>query len=272
MPIDRLPARIGLAGDAHGNAPYIRRAVGALAAAGIQISIFLGDFGVVWSGSPQEEKDLDRIQAFLESADSKVLVVEGNHEGYSALNRRYPRDDGGYRTVRPSITYLPRYWNASSPSGNVIAALAGANSIDFESRRLPDPKGKHGTFWLEEQIADTDVDQVTGRIDVLLGHEAFDSAALREALGPTRHLWSEEALAYSAASLVQFNRAIRRANPAPRLTVGGHYHLFVDTTEIVTNDAGVASTIRSVILNLEGERSSLAILDTDSLEMMFIDG
>lgn len=272
MSIARVPARIGLAGDAHGNIPFICAAVESFARQQVNHAVFLGDFGVVWSGSPQEEKNLDRIQAALESTDSKLLVVEGNHEGYAALDRRYPRDADGFRTVRPLITYLPRFWKATSPSGNIIACLAGANSIDFESRQLPDSKGKHGTFWLDEQILDADVDRINGRIDVLLGHEALDSAALREALGPTQHLWSPEALAYAAQSHTQFNRAILRANPAPRLTVGGHYHRFIDTVEHITNDDGFTSEIRSVVLNLEGGTHSLAILDTDSLEMMFIDG
>lgn len=55
---------------------------------------------------------------------------------------------------------------------------------------------------------------------------------------------------------------------SPRLAVGGHYHLHHDVTERFHGAQWFES--RVVILAVEGEANSIAILDTETLALEFL--
>ena len=54
----------------------------------------------------------------------------------------------------------------------------------------------------------------------------------------------------------------------PRLAVGGHYHVFHDKTDWFHGKESFEA--RVVILAADGEANSVAILDTSTLEMEFL--
>jgi hypothetical protein len=69
-------------GDVHGTAGLPRL----LAITGLgprDLLVVLGDFGLVWDGSPREKRDLARLSAL----PFRVLFVDGNHENFDLLAR-----------------------------------------------------------------------------------------------------------------------------------------------------------------------------------------
>jgi hypothetical protein len=255
---------IGLIGDAHGNSWFAERAIKELAARGVRQHHFLGDFGFVWNGASTEDHSLKRVRVALERANSQAFVTGGNHEGYKRL-LAIEEDSDGLRWIRKDrIALLPRGWRALSPEGRVIASLGGANSIDRYQRQ------KDKSWWSEEQITESDLDALgTEPVDILLGHDAPITQTLQSKLIPNEHFWDPRGLAYAHIGQQMFHRGVLNVEPA--LTVSGHYHVFVDTAEEFTGSAGDPFTLRSVVLNVEGALPSAAVLNTDTLELEFVD-
>ncbi|MBC7760526.1 MAG: hypothetical protein H7201_01740 [Candidatus Saccharibacteria bacterium] len=79
-------------------------------------------------------------------------------------------------------------------------------------------------------------------------------------------MWSAADLAYAKEGQDMFLRAFLAT--IPRLAVGGHHHLFHDVTERFSGKQSFES--RVVVLNADGEANSVAILDTSTLEMEFL--
>jgi hypothetical protein len=254
---------IGLIGDAHGNSRFAERAITELAVRGVRQHHFLGDFGFVWNGSSTEDLLLKRVRMALDRSNSQAFVTGGNHEGYTRLLAIEP-DEEGLRWIRKErIALLPRGWRATSPEGRVIASLGGANSIDRYQRQ------KNKSWWSEEQITESDIDALgTETVDVLLGHDAPITRTLAGKLIPNEHFWDPKGLAYAHIGQQMFHRAVLNVKPA--LTVSGHYHVFVDTTEDFAGADGKPFTLRSVVLNIEGQFPSVAVLNTDTLELELV--
>jgi hypothetical protein len=257
------PGRIGLIGDVHGNLRNAKRAIRMLAAEGITEMHFLGDFGFVWTGAHGEERDLNTLDRELAAHDARALVTGGNHDGYD-LWGKVPVESTGSRHVRARIELLPRGWRATSPSGNVLASLGGANSVDMPGRlRSGEP------HWPAEQITESDLVALGDEhVDVLLGHDAPRSALLRARLKLNEHLWEAAGLAYADRGQVMFHRGVSQVRP--RLTVSGHYHLHLDVVETFEGSSGTPFECRTVILNADGQPHSLAILHTDSLQIEYL--
>ena len=85
--MERVPERIGVAGDWHGNTTWATRAVRKIAALlpadGTRVILHLGDFGI-WPGSGGREY-LSRLDAALAAADAELSFVDGNHEDFAQL-------------------------------------------------------------------------------------------------------------------------------------------------------------------------------------------
>lgn len=116
-----------------------------------------------------------------------------------------------------------------------------------------------------EQIKEDDLAALgTDPVDVLLSHDApNDIPYLRLILRGNEKRWDPRGLAYANAGQAQFQRGFLQVKP--NLTVGGHYHLFVNQT--IERDG---FTSRHVILDLDDRTAvSQAVLDTDTLELSF---
>ena len=254
------PARIGLVGDVHANLNVTRNAIKVLGGRGIAEIHFLGDFGFVWNGGPKEDRVLGMIDDVLDNVEAVAFVTGGNHEGYDRLLAIEP-DADGLRWLRARVALLPRGWRASTPSGNSIASIGGANSID-RSRRKPGV-----SWWQQEQITESDLDALgTEHADILLAHDSPPTMSLNNRLRRNAAMWSPADLAYADAGQDMFLQAFLAATP--RLAVGGHYHLFHDVTERFPGRPEFEA--RVVVLDADGEANSVAILDTSTLEMEFL--
>ena len=254
------PARIGLVGDVHGNLNVTRNAIKALGARGITEIHFLGDFGFVWNGGPKEDRVLGMIDDVLDKVGALAFVTGGNHEGYKRLFAIEP-DGNGLRWLSARVALLPRGWRASTPSGNSIASIGGANSID-RSRRKPGV-----SWWQQEQITESDLQALgTEHTDILLAHDSPPTQSLNDRLSRNGATWLPADLAYANAGQAMFLRAF--LTTTPRLAVGGHYHVFHDMTDWFHGKESFEA--RVVILAADGEANSVAILDTSTLEMEFL--
>ena len=87
--------------------------------------IICGDFGGVWNGSPEEQENLDHLDAL----PFTTLFVSGNHENFDLL-ASYPEEiwNGGQtRKIRPSVRLLTR-GQVFDLNGKKFFTMGGASS------------------------------------------------------------------------------------------------------------------------------------------------
>lgn len=257
-----VPARAACIGDVHGGHGVARALVRAAASRGVGDVFFLGDWGFLWSGPAGDALRLNALQAELEKSEVTAWVVGGNHENYDLWatvdGGAYERGD--IAQVRPNIFLLPRVWHARTEAGTRVAALGGANSIDRYQR------AEGLSWWAQESITPEQLAELgTDQVDVLLGHDCPQSDKLIERLATTAQHWAPRGLAYSRQGQQMFQQAVERVRP--RLSLGGHYHQFIDTTQTFKSHTGEPFTCRCVTLSYNGRYPSLAIVDFDTLEV-----
>lgn len=268
-PLSIVDDRIGLLGDPHGNFSWTRDALHRFLAVGIRQIHVLGDFGFIWHGGPRELKLLGKLDAILAAKDAQLFVTGGNHEGYVALERLFPADALGYRHLSERITFLPRGWRGRTKAGTIVASLGGANSIDRWVRKPPRTDGRGGSWWPEESITEADLKALgTDRVDVLLGHEAPFSRALRQHYEVNRGGWEPFEARYAEEGHRMFQRAVEQVRP--RLVVSGHHHVHMKTVESYIAPGGETFKVLSVILDRDGATESMAalVLDERGLDLL----
>lgn len=251
------PARVGLIGDVHGDAVFAIRAIEELSALGVTEMWQLGDWGLDIGGGSRAHYAYLEISAALELAGGELNLVEGNHERFDAWGPA----KRGTRVADPTwprIYRIGRGHRWRSEAGRIFAALGGAHSVDK-------PQQVAAGYWdPREQIDDDDLAALgTDHVDALLGHEAPTTTALEGRLARSSRLWQMDGLAWAAAGRAQYMRGF--AAVTPQLTVSGHYHFPLDVTETHPSNDGVEFMSRSVILGMEFEALSVAILDTETL-------
>lgn len=104
--------------------------------------IILGDFGLIWDGSKQENYWLD----WLNDKSFTTLFIDGNHENFDMLYK-YPIlkwNDGYIHKIRGSVFHLMR-GNVFDIDDNKIFVMGGAKSIDKQYRVI-------GRSWWPQEI------------------------------------------------------------------------------------------------------------------------
>lgn len=260
-----LAPRIAVSGDWHGRLDLAPAVIDAIAAAGVPVLFQLGDLQMLLHGTAHEHERLRRLSAHLELCDVRLLVVPGNHDGYTAINR-LPADGEGVHRFDDRIGFLPRGWRAQTATGVTVAALGGANSIDVGTRGQQLFEDSLPNWWPEESITDADLTAL-GRepVDVLLGLDAPSSRALHEVLEEIDGVWDPAGLEYSKRGQEMFHRGFLQVRP--KLTLSGHYHLYLDTTETYVDEGGVPFESRSVVVSKLGLRRSGAVVDLEQLNV-----
>jgi hypothetical protein len=223
----------------------------------------LGDFGFLSNGSPHERERLLLLTEQLTSRNAFMYVTGGNHEGYPALHRLFPLDEWGYRRLSRRIIWLPRGWRGTTAAGTVVASLGGANSIN-RGRRHPSVSGHVAAWHPEEQIAEHDLQTLgSDPVDILLGHDAPISNALKRHTARQRRAWTPDGIAYAAAGQAMFHRGVYQVRP--KLVLSGHYHHYLDTTVRLESPGGKPVAVRSVILDRNRTAHSVGIVHVDQL-------
>ncbi|WP_167738008.1 metallophosphoesterase [Cryobacterium sp. MDB2-10] len=246
-------------GDLHGDLEHAAQAARTFADRGVSVVLQLGDWGVLWPGR-NWQIDLNKLSRTFARHQITLLFVDGNHDWIPRL-QGFPIGTHGIRWINENVGHLPRGYRTRIGDHFTLAALGGANSID---RDLREP----GTsWWIEEQITEADLIRLGYEpADVLVGHEA----PLPDEAGEVRRTYEsgvpQQEAAYASVSRMMFRRAVLQTHP--RLTLGGHYHRFVDTMITVP---GQSHQTRVVVLDSNGpHRVNLAILNTATLDLEFL--
>jgi Calcineurin-like phosphoesterase len=211
------PARIGVAGDWHGNTAWAIQAVREISpllpADGPRMIVHLGDFGI-WPGAAGRQY-LARLDAALAAAGAELSFVDGNHEDFTQLARLRPGPDGR-APVTERIWHLPRghrwRWH-----GRDWLALGGAVSLDRAERT------EGASWWPEEEITRRQAESVieAGSADVMVTHEC--PAGVEHRFPPAPPGWAPADVARSDVH----RRLLRDVVLAvrPRWLMHGHLHL-----------------------------------------------
>jgi hypothetical protein len=258
--MERVPQRIGVAGDWHGNTAWATRAVrkisALLPADGPRVIVHLGDFGI-WPG-PGGREYLSRLDAALGAADAELSFVDGNHEDFTQLAGLRPGPDGRAQ-VTDRIWYLPRgyrwRWH-----GRDWLALGGAVSLDRALRTAG------ADWWPQEEITWRQAGSVieAGPADVMVTHEC--PAGIEHAFPPAPPGWSPADLRRSEAHRSLLREVVRAVRP--RWLMHGHLHLsYQRQADLGTGPVEVTG------LDCDGaENGNWAILDATSMRWLRFQG
>lgn len=251
--------RVGVAGDWHGSTKHAIKSIRTFKRLGVDTIYHLGDFGFGWSKAYEEQ-----VNEVLSELDIVLFVIPGNHENYDFLDTVwYDPIITGVRRVKSHLKFFDRgaRWKIGETT---FVALGGAASVDRKYRK------PNVSWWEQEYITPEDVQRTKagGKADVMLCHDL--TWGVHIPLGPESD-WPPEDIERS-----NINRKLVRLAAdvvQPKLFMHGHYHKFNDeTTELFASEASDETyTTRHVGLDMEGTAMNLAILDTDTLELEFID-
>lgn len=201
--------KVLVAGDWHGNTPWMQTVLVKAAADGYRTIIHVGDLAVLWPGGQQFTR---RLVRHLEELDLRVIFVDGNHDVHPKL-RALPRNAEGFGTISDRLLYAPRghRWELD---GVRFGALGGARSIDRQWRT----EGR--TWWPQEDVTAEDVKALgDAPLDVLITHEAPAGINVTSSLG--RKLLAALARE-SRMSRLHVLEAVRATEP--ELVFCGHWH------------------------------------------------
>lgn len=209
---ERAHVRVGVVGDTHGHAGWLRKIVNTMAAHHADVVVVVGDFGF-WAHEGEGRQFLDHVNARAAHAGIPVVFVDGNHENHDLLGRLARRPDGS-ASVRSHIVHAARGWRARW-AGVTVAALGGAASTDRFGRK---PRVAGYDWWPEERLTQRDVARLAagGTVDVLFTHDAPASA-----LVPVDHDRADDPDTLENRRLVQ--SAVVATHPG--LVVHGHHHV-----------------------------------------------
>ena len=131
--------------------------------------IILGDFGFLWNGDEQEEKNLE----YIGSRKYNVLFVDGTHENFALLSN-YPVEQyagGRVRSLGGNLKQLMR-GEIYNIEDKTIFALGGGRSDDLEFR------SEGETWWPEELPSIEEIDAAREKlseiktVDFIVSHDA----------------------------------------------------------------------------------------------------
>ena len=263
-----LGGRVGLIGDTHGDAGFLRGAAAVLAGQGCTSLVQLGDFGLIWRGTRAETRALSELNDVLTALGLPLYVVLGNHENYDLIDA-LPRNDHGVARLFSHIGLLPRSGVIAAGRGgpfdavHMVGWLSGAASID-RGVRTP------GESWWEAELTTDEQAQalLSSAVapDVVLAHEALSTPGLLARLGDGLG-WNQRDLQYARLAQREHTaRVLSVLDPDKEtLLVSGHYHFRHSEQAVLErwddNQRIVSLRVRQEILDRERMPGSLAVLD-----------
>lgn len=199
--------RVLIAGDTHGNTPWVETLTRRAAEQGCPIIIQVGDFGYF--------PDLPGGPRFLTAVDTACAVngvalwfIDGNHDDHFALAEH--RDQGEPVALTDHVTYIPRGTRITL-GGQTFGFLGGAFSVDWRDRT-------HGIDWWPNEATDhSDVERLgNGRLDVLIAHDAPAGLDFSARPLPAEDQIRTDNVRSLIASVVEATR--------PQVVLHGHWH------------------------------------------------
>lgn len=217
------PARILVAGDTHGNTPWISTLAKLAARHNCAGILQLGDFGF-WPDKRHtpapvlNERFLNAVATAMARYGVWLRAIDGNHDAHPLVLERYEPGPDGIVSLRSGLLDWATRGSRWEWAGVRFGALGGAVSVDRRARR------PGWTWWATEDITSAEVERLgTDKLDVLCTHEAPEGVrhpAIDMVSLPIR-LLQEETDGRTCRRLVEQ----ARRNTRPALLLHGHHHL-----------------------------------------------
>jgi len=247
--IEEQIKKVVIAGDWHGNLPWMRQALTCAARDGYKVMVHVGDLKVLWKDEypdfPEAGGFTAELARLLEELGLVFIFIDGNHDVHPAL-RALPLNTDGFGVISDRLLYAPR-GHRWSLGGVRFGALGGAYSIDRY-------RGTEGWDWfLDEATVPADVARLgTDPLDVLITHDI--PAGIDVDMGFMQVPEAIERESYIVRSLLR--DAVR--NTEPMLVFSGHWHQ--RRTGLMP---GMETRVH--VLDKEHTAGNLVVLDLESL-------
>ena len=268
--------KLGIIGDVHGSTSWTKAAITRLATHGVKHLIQLGDFGIGLAS----RSFIPEVDAYLEHHGLEMTVVPGNHDDYHVVNEVAP----GWLSEH---IFLPYRGMTSSFDGKHVMYLGGAPSVDrtWRQRRMRNPHSQN-IWWPEEALTAADevyaIQAGTAEpVDFMFTHDAPYARAIDKQIAGNPLGFEYRDLEYAREGRDRMTRIV--AAIRPKVLFHGHYHFKVRANLHWTDGsdgpwetgdipkAAIAATTRLIGLSNEGTRYNIAVLDTDTTEIKYID-
>jgi hypothetical protein len=247
--------KILIAGDWHGDTRHACKTVRRAKAAGAEIIMQVGDFGM-WDHEIEGFNYLDGLNDECRKNGIKVYFVAGNHENWDRLDwmeKNNPKTYQGHTVIRSHIRYTGRVkrWRMDD---KWFQAVGGAVSIDKAGRKL----GK--SWWAQEAVPESVVKGLenAGRVsDYLFTHDSPTCAPHKFRLKADLDSQMHRQLMDRVGRVVQ-----------PKLWFHGHYHEWYENYDFM-HQRGYSSVYG---LEMNGDYYNYVILDTSDDSIMTATG
>ena len=170
-PLSLDDEQVAIAGDWHGNLPWVAHIVPAMAAAepGMRTILHTGNIGT-WPGvlGRQFLTGIDRI--CLDAGIERILLTPGNHEDWPRITAGFSRRPGAPLQLSKTVWVLPRGYRMMI-GGRTFMSFGGAGSLDKQHRI-------EGVSWWPDEIpTEADVAHAVtgGAVDILITHDSVDA-------------------------------------------------------------------------------------------------
>lgn len=192
------------------------------------VLIQLGDFGVIWSDTPDKEERY--LLKFLGERPYNILVLNGNHDNIPRL-RRFPEVAmyGDFVKVIDENVFYLQNGHVYTIQGKTFFVMGGALSIDKDDR-IP-----LVSWWPEEQSTYEEfhtgmenLDRIGNKVDYVVTHTIFEDAY--KALFPNRESFGR----FGWESNPKFNDPMHKMLAAYRDKIeykkwyAGHFHVDIE--------------------------------------------
>jgi hypothetical protein len=258
VPFTGLSGRVAIAGDWHGNVPWVQSVIPRLhrQAPDVTTIFHLGDFGLF----------PERIgEGFLSAVDflsvaagiERIWVTPGNHEDWGQLAARFDARPGQPVQLSRVVWTLPRSYRFTIARKRWMS-FGGAASLDL------DWDGEGQEWQSGEAPTDSDVRTAIagGLVDVLLTHETVNGGTreVEDILAANPLGWGQAALEYSAASRRRVTQVWEAVHPA--ILAHGHIHM--------KGEIELADRRRVYSLGSNGRAGNLGVLNVETLEWRWL--
>ena len=250
--------RVLVAGDTHGNTPWVEGLARTAFEQGCPIVIQIGDFGYFPNHS-DGPRFLNAVDSACARHGVEFWFIDGNHDDHSSLAEH--RDNAAPVALTDHVTYIPRVTRINL-GGLKFGFLGGAFSVDWRDHT-------HGIDWWPNEMTDSsDVARLGAEpLDVLIAHDApagLDLAA-----------WRLPAEDEFRADLVRSLISTAIETTIPRIVFHGHWHHAHDTElswidRVTTERSGAIAweSTRTIGLSCDGDTiGGWLILDLATLDV-----
>lgn len=253
------PERVAVVGDWHANHDFAETVINAVADAGAEVIVHVGDFGFHIFGK-DSERHLRAVENACGSRNLPLFWVDGNRDNHYRLHRSMVDPYSGLRAISPHVFHLPRGYRWTWHEKDWLA-LGGAYSVG----RRADTEGQR--WWRGEVLSGGDIDRAVrgGRADVMITHDAPNGTDILGGMDLSRY--SDAHLAAAGEHRAVLGSVVDAVRPS-RL-FHGHYHVRRDFVRPMPEGVTRVSCLSG---DREGMAGNWVLLDAETNETVLDSG